>query len=434
MAKKLTVRGVAALKVKGGSEARKHSFERDPETPGLAVQVSFRQKDGVLDKAHGVTRSWVFIYTSPTVRKADGKRAVRHMGLGPCDVISLAEARALAKAARRLVVLGADPIEHRIATLTAERDAQLREKASRMTFRDCAEGLLATQLKKFKNDKHKAQWRSTLGLANRAFGDLPVQEIDEAKLLKLLHPLWNKTPETASRLRGRIEKVLAWATPQFRQGENPARWDNNLDVKLGTRPKAKHHEAMPYADLPAFMARLRERESMSARALEFLILTATRTGEIIGAKWDEIDLGAKTWTIPAERMKARQAHVVPLSDRAVALLGALPRIGAYIFPGAVEGKPLSNMAMRELLKGMDANGYTCHGFRSSFRDWAGDNTNFEHETAEFALAHGVPNKTTAAYRRYTSLEKRKLLMQQWANYCAGAQETGDNVVSMKGRG
>lgn len=414
-AKRLTPKGVQALKKEG--------YFADSDSVGLYVQVAYRQKDGKLDKKHGVARSWVYRYTSPTLGK------VRMMGLGPCDVIPLAEARSLAKAARRLVTLGADPIDHRNASVMAEREAILREKASKMTFAACVDGYLAEKLEHFKNDKHKAQYRETLRRAVAAFGDLNVALIDEPTIIKFLKPIWKETPETGSRLRGRIEKVLDWArVHRYRDGDNPARWQGNLQ-HVFTAGETKHHAAMPFAEVPGFMARLRERDSVSAKALELLILTAARSGEVRGATWNEIAPDYTTWTLSADRMKAGKEHTVPLSKQAVALLKALPRIGDYIFPGAVEGKPLSDMALLQQLRGLDANGFAVHGFRSAFRDWAGDVGNFDREVIEHALAHQLPDKVEAAYRRGTALNKRSLLMQAWANCCDHA-ELGENVVAI----
>lgn len=419
-AKTMTPKGVLALKKEG--------YHADSEAVGLYVQVAYRQKDGKLDKKHGVTRSWVYRYTSPTVLTEKGEKKVRWMGLGSCDVIPLAEARSLAKAARRLVTLGADPIEYRIATEAAEREVKLRERASKMTFAACVEQYLAEHLVSFRNAKHKWQWKETLRRASDAFGDLNVGEIDTPMVIKFLTPIWRKTPETGSRIRGRVEKVFDWAkVHRIRDGENPARWQGHLEHVFASA-KGGNFAAMPFAEVPSFMARLRERDSASAKALQLLILTAARSGEVRLATWDEmIDLDKALWTVPGERMKAGKEHVVPLSDQAVTLLNAQPRIGEYIFPGAVEGKPLSDMALMQLLRGMDANGYKVHGFRSAFRDWAGEETDFDNETIEFALAHGIPDSTKAAYRRYRSLNKRRLLMQSWANYCEGA-ELADNVI------
>ena len=413
---RLTTRSIEAL--------RREGYHADSATRGLYVQVAYRQRGGELAHEHGVTRSWIYRYTSPITKK------VRWMGLGSCDAIGLAEARELAKAARRLVTLGADPIERRDATAKAERESYLRDQASRMTFAACAEGYLAEHLSSFRNDKHRDQWRSSLDRANKAFGELNVAEIDTPVLVKFLEPIWRATPESGSRIRGRVEKVLDAAKAKgFRDGENPARWRGHLQHLLKVRPKTEHHSAMPFAEVPAFMARLHERDSVSARALELLVLTACRSGEVRLATWDEVDLTKKLWTIPAKRMKAAREHTVPLSKQAVALLKALPRVGEYVFPGAAEGKPLSDMALLQQLRGLDGNGYTAHGFRSSFRDWAGDQTAFDREVIEHALAHNLPNKVEAAYRRSTALKKRELLMQAWAGYADGG-EVVCNVVSL----
>ncbi len=426
-AKRLTPKGVLAL--------RKEGYYADSEAVGLYVQVAYRQKGKhekgekrgkpKLDKKHGVSRSWVYRFTSPVTKR------VRWMGLGSCDVVSLAEARDLAKHARKLVTFGADPIEHRKATVAAERQAYLYEQASKMTFGDCVEAYLAEHLDSFRNEKHQWQWRETLGRAAKAFGDLSVGVIDAPMVIKFLTPIWSKTPETGSRLRGRIEKVLDWArVHQFRDGDNPARWQGHLEHVFASA-KGGSYAAMPYADVPGFMVRLRARDGVSAKALELLILTAARSGEIRGAKWNEIDLDKKLWVVPGERMKLNKEHTVPLSEQAVALLKALPHVGDYVFPGAVEGKPLSDMALMQLLRGMDANGYKVHGFRSAFRDWAGDETDFENETIEFALAHSIPDSTKAAYRRYRALNKRALLMQAWCDYLESAV-LADNVSRLHG--
>jgi integrase len=415
-ANRLTPKGVLALKKEG--------YHADSDAVGLYVQVAHRQRGGKLDKKNGISKSWVYRFTSPVTKK------VRMMGLGPCDVIPLAEARDLAKAARRLVTLGADPIDHRKATEEAKREAALKDAARRMTFKDCSSAYLAEHLAIYRNEKHKAQWKTSLDRASKAFGDLNVSEIDTPMVVKFLTPVWRRTPETGSRIRGRIEKVLDWAkVHQFRDGENPAAWKGHLEHVFATA-KGGSHAAMPFAEVPAFMVRLRERDSVSARALELLILTAARSGEVRDMTWSEVDLDKALWTIPADRMKAGKEHIVPLSDRAAEIIKTQPRVGDFIFPGAVEGKPLSNMAMLQQLRGLDANGYVPHGFRSAFRDWAGDNTSFERETIEFALAHKLPDKVEASYRRSTALNKRALLMEAWANYLDGAN-LAENVISMR---
>src|SRR5215204_5823407 len=298
-----------------------------------------------LQIAAGGTKAWIFRY------QRDGK--ARHMGLGPVSLISLAEAREKARNARRALLEGHDPLELKRQT----RARQRLEAAKGMTFKDCAERMMASHQAAWKNPKHKQQWRNTLGsYAYPTFGDLPVGSVDTGLVLKALEPIWTTKPETAGRVRGRIEAVLDWAKARgYREGENPARWRGHLDKLLPNRRKVKrvrNHPAMPYDELPAFMDALRVRESTSARALEFAIMTAGRTGEVIGATWPEIDLNAGVWTVRPNRMKAGKEHRVPLSERAVALLSALPREGEFVFMGGRAGKPLSNMALLELMRGM----------------------------------------------------------------------------------
>ena len=404
------------MKVNAMRQPGFHRDHGDGAARGLYLQVSASPA--------GVTRSWTFRYTSPLT----GKR--RWAGLGPADAIGLAKARELARAAREQVSLGNDPIEERHATKAARREAHLREVASTMTFAECSASYLREHLSTYRNEKHKAQWASSLARANRAFGDLNVAAIDVDAIVKFLGPVWEATPESASRIRGRVEKVLDWATARkFRSGENPARWQGHLEHLLKAKPKAKHHAALPFADLPAFMAELRERGSISARALELCILTASRTGEVIGARWEEIE--GDVWTVPASRMKAKRAHRVPLSSRALAILGTLPRDSSgFVFPGAVEGKPISNMAMLELLKGLNGHGLTVHGFRSTFSDWARENTAYPRDVVEMALAHTIKDKTEAAYRRGDALPKRARLMRAWADYCESTpvESESENVV------
>jgi integrase len=342
--------------------------------------------------------------------------------------------------ARNIVQHGDDPIEVRKADQEAKIQAAIKEKASTMSFAACVDAYLAEKLGTLKNAKSAAQWRETLGRAIKAFGPMNVSAIDTPTVIKLLTPIWKATPETASRLRSRIEKVLGWAgTHNFRPKEipNPAAWKGNLEHVFTTKREVKHHKAMPFKDLPAYMVTLRNNDSISARALEFTILTVLRTSEVLGARWGEIDPDAKTWTVPACRMKLKKEHIVPLSNAAVALLSGLKSNrdpDSYVFPGANEGKPLSNMAMLQLMRGTAGNGYTVHGtVRSGLRDWAGEETDHEHETIEFALAHVIPNKTEAAYRRYRALGKRTRLMEDWANYL-GKITTAEstNVVKLHG--
>lgn len=380
-----------------------------------------------LQIASGGTKSWLLRY------QRDGKP--RQMGLGPVSLVTLADARERARDARRILLDGGDPIEVR----NTERLAAKIEAARGMTFQQCAEKYIATHEAAWRNEKHRAQWRSTLErYAYPKIGSLPVSAIDTALVLKVLEPIWGKKSETASRLRGRIEAVIDWATArEYRAGDNPARWRGHLDKLLPSKRKlrsVRHHTAIPYDELPAFMARLRRSEFVSARALEFTILTAARTGEVIGARWPEIDTAAKVWTVPASRMKAGREHRVPLSDRAIELLTALPREddNNHIFIGARKGAGLSNMAMLELVKGA---GVTVHGFRSTFRDWAAETTAYPNHVVEMALAHLIGDKVEAAYRRGDLFEKRRRLMRDWATYCAktpkAVAKTRDNVVAMR---
>jgi integrase len=322
----------------------------------------------------------------------------------------------------------------RLRSETAARhEAALREAASRMTFADCATAYLSQHADKWGNPKHRAQWVTSLERANKAFGDLPVGEIDVDMIVKFLAPIWRATPDTGARIRGRVEKVLDWATAsKFRTGENPARWRRHLEHLLKARPKARHHAALPFEELPAFITELRARDSISARALELTILTASRTAEILGARWEEIDLNAKVWRIPAARMKAGREHTIPLSSQSLALLQTLKRDSSgLLFPGTIAGQPINHDAMRWLLKEMDGGKLTVHGFRSTFRDWAGDRTNYPRDVIEHALAHRLPDRVEAAYRRTTALEKRRKLMEAWAQYCA-LPKAGGKVVALHG--
>jgi integrase len=343
--------------------------------------------------------SWVFRF----VKQAHE----RWMGLGPVHTVSLQEARIRARQARQILLEGKDPLTVKQDAITAT----ILDAARTITFKQAALEFLATdRVEQFKSEVHRKQWHSMLEKAFPVIGDLPLQSIDSALVLRVLLPIWKRTPETGSRLRGRIERVFAWAAAhQYFTGTNPATRDVLRDA-LPTKPKANHHSAMPYAELGAFMEKLREKESLSAKALELTILTAVRTGETIGMVWSEIDFATKVWTIPAERMKADREHRVPLSDRAIAVLASVPRNGsALVFP-------LSNAAMSELLKGTNGNGYTVHGFRSTFSDWARDNTAYSRDVVEMALAHSIKDKTEAAYRRGDALAKRARLMTEWAKF------------------
>lgn len=362
-------------------------------------------------------RRWIFMF------RWGGK--LKELGLGGLTAVSLAEARDSAADARRLVKAGINPIQARRAAKAAE--------ASAKTFGDVADLLMASIAPGFRSEKHAAQWKSTLLTYAASLRTKPIATIGTDDVLEVLQPIWLSKPETAGRVRGRIERVLDAARAKgLREGENPARWRGHLDQLLPHRPKIEqhHHAAMPYEAVPGFAAKLRESDSVAARALEFSILCASRTAEVVEARWAEIDREAKLWIIPAERMKAGREHRVPLCDRAVAILGIAEKmkIGEFIFPGQRRSKPLSNMAMAMLMRRLGAEAFTVHGFRSSFRDWAGEDTSFPREVAEAALAHVIGNKVEQAYRRADALAKRRKLMDAWAGYCASSK--AENVVAI----
>jgi len=362
------------------------------------------------------TKSWLFRYM------LNGK--AREMGLGAVPLVPLAEAREKAIQARRQVKAGIDPLDARQAEQTC---AQV-ESVKAITFSECAVAYIAAHEATWRNAKHRQQWENTLvTYAGPVFGDLPVAAVDLAMVMAVLEPIWREKPETASRLRGRIETILDWATVRgFRLGENPARWRGHLDKLLPARSKVatvEHHAALPYEQASAFMHTLYIQPGVSARALTFVILTAARTSEALNATWGEINLAAAVWTIPAERMKAGREHRVPLSPQAVALLADLGKVreagSDWVFPGTRPKRPLSSMALLMLLRRMERGDLTAHGFRSTFRDWTAEQTAFPSEVAEAALAHVVGNKVEAAYRRGDLFEKRRKLMNAWADYCCG---------------
>ncbi|MDC8755647.1 tyrosine-type recombinase/integrase [Erythrobacter sp. sf7] len=407
---------LTAVKVKNAAPGR--------HADGMGLQLLVKESGA---------RSWVYRFML--------KGKSRDIGLGPAagpDAISLADARDLAAALRLKVKAGIDPLEERerdAASALAEAQAA---KVAAVTFKATAEAYIAANKESWRNLKHRQQWENTLSTyAYPVLGDLPVAEVDTPHVLKVLEPIWREIPETASRLRGRIETVLDSAKARgYRQGENPARWRGHLAQILPARTKLSrgHHKAMPYAEVPAFIAALREREALAALALEFLILTAARSGEVIGARWSEVDLAKAIWTVPADRMKAGKEHRVPLPPRAVEILEHARQFeGDYVF-AATKKKPLSSMAMSMLLRRMKQD-VTVHGFRSSFRDWAAECTGYSHEVAEMALAHTIGNAVERAYRRGDLFEKRRKLMEAWAEYCAGhgaAGEAGTNVRPIRG--
>jgi len=358
------------------------------------------------------SKSWIFRYT------LNGKN--RHMGLGPAHTVSLADARTGAVQCRQLLLRKIDPITAR----DAERARQSLEAARSMTFSECADLYIKAHSPGWKNAKHANQWTNTIKTyCEPAIGPISVQAVDTGLVMKVLEPIWIQKPETSSRLRGRIEAVLDWAKVRgYREGDNPARWRGHLDhllPSLKKKHRVKHHPALPFAQMEEFIEALRAEQGIAAKALEFLILTAVRTTEVIGARWEEFDLKAAIWTIPGPRMKADDPHRVPLSGRALEIILNLEKIkqSDYIFPGQKIGKPLSNNSMAKVLERMERTDITVHGFRSSFRDWASECTNFPRDVCEMALAHTISNKAEAAYRRGDLFEKRRVLMAEWGTHC-----------------
>lgn len=363
------------------------------------------------------------------------------MGLGAVHTVTLPEARAKAKECRLILLEGKDPLETRKASKLAEA----LERAKMMTFDQCAAAYIAAHRSGWKNAKHASQWGNTLETyASPIIGKMPVALVDTALVVKVLSqrgkdklPLWESKTETATRLRGRIESILDWATvSKYRQGDNPARWRGHLDNLLADPSRSKrtvHHPALPWQAVGAFMATLRKQEGIAAKAVELAILTACRSGEVRLATWAEFDLDAALWVIPAERMKAKREHRVPLSAAALALLESMPRMGNLVFPGAKPGKPLSDMSLTAVLRRMKRGDITVHGFRSSFRDWCAESVAnaFPREVCEHALAHSLPDKVEAAYRRGDLIEKRTMLMQAWADYCGKVPEAA-SVTPIRG--
>jgi integrase len=400
-------------------KARNAGLGMHADGGGLYLQCT-RGTDG------SVRRSWLFRFA------ANGRE--RQMGLGSLDEVSLAEARLKAADCRKLRQAGVDPIEDRKA---AQAQAAL-VAAKSMTFDDCRDAYIDAHAPAWKNAKHRQQWINTLNAyCSPVFGRVPVQGVDVSLVLKVLEPIWSTKPETASRIRGRIETILDWAKARgLRTGENPARWRGHLDHLLPARSKVrevKHHAALPYAEIAAFLRELRGQKGIAARALEFAIITAARTGEVLFARWDEIDLSAKIWTIPQSRMKAGRQHRVPLSDAALMILTQMQTVrqNEYVFPGDRRAV-LSNMALLMVLRRMRRPDITAHGFRASFKTWATERTNFAREVVEAALAHVVGNKVEAAYQRGDMFDKRRQLMGAWAKFCARTIDE-DNVVPLRAR-
>jgi len=386
------------------------------------------------------TRFWLFRYTPPG-------RKMREIGLGRAgtekNAVGLAEARDRAGTLYRLVKAGIDPLAKREADAAAAK-AMAQDTAIRaVTFRQAAVDYIATHEAAWTNPKHRQQWTNTLeAYAFPHFGDVPVAAVETAHVLAALQPIWTTKPETATRLRGRIEVVLDAAKARgLRSGDNPAAWKGHLALTLPARAKVakvQHHAALPWSEVGAFVNVLHRQKGMGALALRFAILTAARTGEVIGAAWGEFDLAGAVWTIPAARMKAGREHRVPLSEPVLALLGDVAKLrtsaapDAPVFPGAAAGKGLSNMAMLTLLRRMGRDDLTAHGFRSTFRDWAAETTGYPSEVVEMALAHAVGDKVEAAYRRGDLFDKRRRLMADWAAHCGReAVAVGTNVMAMR---
>ncbi|MGO9401026.1 MAG: tyrosine-type recombinase/integrase [Xanthobacteraceae bacterium] len=360
-------------------------------------------------------RRWVFLF------RWHGKPT--EIGLGSARDVTLARARELASQARAKLAEGINP-----------RDARRPARGATATFGECADRVIDAMRPSWRSGKHAGQWEMTLREYAAPLRRLPAEKITTDDVLSVLKPLWNQKPETASRLRGRIERVLDAAKAQgLRNGENPARWRGHLNQLLPKRQRLTrgHHAAMPYAALPAFVSDLRARQATAALALEFAILTAARSGEVLGARWDEFDLNHAAWTIPAARMKAGREHRVPLSKRSLEIVTTMQEAcnGDFVFFGQNAGKPLSMMSLSMVLRRMKIEGVTVHGFRSAFRDWAAECTNFPNEVCEAALAHVVQNKAEAAYRRGDLFDKRRKLMDAWAAYCS-TPESG-KVVAFK---
>jgi integrase len=372
-------------------------------------------------------RSWIFRYT------LNGR--TRYAGLGSARKITLSDARRKAREHARSVGNSVDPLEAKCG----EKQALALDEARRVTFREAADRYVGAHRDTWRSDKHRRQWDATLGTyVFPVFGKLPVHTIDTGLVLKVLEPIWSAKPETANRVRGRIETVLDWAKARgYREGENPARWRGHLANLLPKKTRVrgvKHHPALPYNEIGSFMTDLRRRGGTAASALEFTILTAGRTGEVLGARWDEIDLDQRVWTIPATRMKSKREHRVPLSDQAATLLERMLQLrqNDLVFPGTRTGQGLSNMTMIAILRRMDRGHLVVHGFRSTFRDWAAERTGFERDVVEMALAHTTGNKTETAYRRGDLFEKRRRLMEAWAQFC-GNGKTGEKVVPIRNR-
>jgi integrase len=403
---------------------------------------SGRHADGrglhLLVKATG-SRSWVFRFMlngrSRDLGLSRCPEAVALLRVAGGEELTLEQARDIAAIYRLKVKAGIDPLEEREQDAADKASEAIAAKAKAMTFKSAAEAYISANEASWRNDKHRQQWRNTLAsYVYPVIGDLSVSNVTTAHVLKIIEPIWNDKPETASRVRGRIETVLNAAKARgYREGENPARWRGHIEQILPGRSKLTrgHHKAMPYAEVATFISDLSARQAVAALALEFTILTAARTSEVTGMTWDEVDLAKAVWTIPAKRMKAGNEHRIPLSNRAVEILEAVSKLGqSWVFFGN-KGK-LSSMAMAMLLRRMDRD-VTVHGFRSAFRDWAAECTGYSHEVCEMALAHVIGNKAEAAYRRGDLFEKRRRLMDDWASFCLTPRGSIVNITSIRSK-
>jgi integrase len=416
-----------------GEDMRKHGRERQPLT---TIDVEKLREPG----RYGDGRGGLYLAVSPTRAKSwlfigtlHGKRHV--VGLGSADAVSLVKARAKAAELRGQLKDGKPPIRAKEARVIAKAQRAAAE-ADAVTFGEMADQVFDSLFRSWRSKKHEYQWHQSLNVYCAPLRPLPVSKIASADVLQVVGPLWGSKIETAVRTRARIERVLDYAKGKgYRSGDNPARWKGGLEALLPKpkpkRERVRHLSAMDYRDLPAFMAELRKQDTVVARALEFAILTAARSSEVLNAMWSEIDFDNKLWVVSAARMKAGQEHQVPLSQRALAILRDVEkfRVTEFVFPGFRDGKPLWGNTVLQVLRQM-GHKFTAHGFRSSFRDWCGDCTHFPREVAEAALAHTVGDQTERAYRRGAALEKRRELMKAWANYC---EPKADNVVAMRGK-
>ena len=403
---------------------RRAGYHADAQQPGLYLQVH----PGV----SGITRSWVFRYTSPIT----GKR--REMGLGSTTIRSLADARSLSAASSKLVIDGLDPLEQRrLKKLNRHLD-----EPNTITFDDAARQCIAAKSPEWRNAKHAQQWENTIKTyVSPMLGSLPVNAVDTSHVMRVLEPIWITKTETATRVRQRIEKIIDYAKARgYFTGENPARLEGNLRELLPSASKTKrvkHFCALPYKEIHSFIENLRKKTGVAPLALEFLVFTAARTSEVTGAKWKEIDLQSKVWTVPANRMKASKEHRVPLCDRALVILTSIQsghNPSEHVFPGWKHSTGLSNGAMLVLMGKMGYSSATPHGFRSTFRDWAAEEAhNFQNETVELALAHVVKNQAERAYRRGDQLERRRDLMTAWQTFIdTRYQKNTNNVISLRG--